>query len=268
MNGGSRSTDGLRFAANLKWLFTEVPFLERFDRAAAAGFRGVEYASPYEHAPAALARRLADAGLSQALINTPMGSEGSEGRRGLACVPSLRPEFEQGIRLALEYAAALDCGIVHVVAGIRPEGVSDDRAFAEYLRNVAWAAELAAQCGVTLVLEAQNRQDAPGFLLDSQNRAAAVVEAIGSAHVRLLFDVYHAQMSEGNLSESFRSLLPLIAHVQIADVPGRHEPGSGEIDYGHLFSVIEHSSYRGWIGCEYAPREGTESGLVWMKEQQ
>jgi hydroxypyruvate isomerase len=256
----------LRFAANLRWMFTELPFEERFDAAAHAGFAAVEYPAPYAHPAAELARRLADAGLQQALINSPMGAAGTPTERGSACVPGAREEFRRSIELALEYAAALDCGIVHVVAGLRPPEVNRDRAFAEYVTNVAWAAEFAAASDVTLVLEAQNSTDVPGFLVHAQDETAAVVEAISRDNLRLLFDVYHVQMEQGNVSDTFTRLRPSVAHIQVADAPGRHQPGTGELDWRRVFELIASSGYAGWIGCEYAPQPDTASSLGWITE--
>lgn len=257
-------TFGLRFAANLKWLFTDLPFEERFDAAAAAGFRGVEYPSPYEHSARDLARRLADAGLEQALINSPMGQAGSPTQRGSACVPGAEAEFRAGIGTALEYASELGCRVVHVVAGIVPEGVSRERAFAQYVHNVGWAAEAAAGSGITLVLEAQNPVDVPGFLVSAQETSAAVAETVGGG-VGILFDVYHVQTAEGGVTTSFERYRPLIRHIQVGDVPGRHEPGTGELDWAHVWRVISASGYDGWIGCEYAPEADTVAGLGWRK---
>lgn len=253
-----------RFAANLKWLFTELPFEARFDAAAAAGFTGVEYASPYDHPAEELAERLRDAGLKQVLINTPMGPPGSPTRSGVACFPDRVAEFRDGVERGLAYATALDADFLHVVGGLRPSDVSRDRAFARYVTNIAWAADRAAKTGVRLVLEAQNKRDAPQFILDTQAHAAAVVEAVGAEHVGLLFDVYHAQIDEGDLITTLTSVWPHVAHLQVADPPGRHEPGTGEIGWPAIFDHLVQAGYDGWIGCEYAPAAGTVAGLGWL----
>jgi hydroxypyruvate isomerase len=255
-----------RLAANLRWMFTELPFEARFAAAAEAGFAAVEYPAPYAYPAPELVRRLADAGLRQALVNSPMGAAGTPTERGSACVPGARQEFRQSIESALEYATALDCGIVHVVAGLRPADVSWERAFAEYVENIAWAAEFSAGTDVTLVLEAQNSTDVPGFLVRTQDQTAAVVEAIDADNVRLLFDVYHVQMEQGNVSDAFARLRPLVAHIQIADAPGRHQPGAGELNWRRIFPLIASTGYRGWIGCEYAPQPDTASSLGWITE--
>ncbi|MFC5947497.1 hydroxypyruvate isomerase family protein [Pseudonocardia lutea] len=257
---------GLRFDANLRWLFTELPFPKRFAAAARAGFAGVEYPSPYEYDARRLRTLLDDAGLEQVLINTPMGPAGSSTRSGNACFPDLVEEYRDGVRRGLEYATALGARFLHVVAGIVPEGVSPDRAFARYVANIAWAAEQARGTGVRLLLETQNKRDAPGFVLTSQDRAAAVVEAVGDDAVGLLLDFYHLQIDEGDLVRTFEKHRDVTLHLQIADVPGRTEPGTGEIAYGTLFRVIESSGYDGWIGCEYRPATETVAGLTWMKE--
>ncbi|PSM40378.1 hydroxypyruvate isomerase [Streptomyces dioscori] len=256
----------LRFDANLKWLFTDMPFVERFDAAARAGFAAVEYASPYAYEARHLRALLDNAGLEQILINTPMGPAGSPTRSGCACFPDLVDEYRDGVLSGLEYAAALDAKFLHVVGGIVPKGVSADRAFARYVANIAWAAEQARGTGIRLLLEAQNKRDAPGFLLASQAQAAAVVEAVGDDVVGLLLDFYHVQIGEGDLVRTFEKYQDITLHLQIADVPDRHEPGTGEIAYSTLFRTVESSGYDGWIGCEYQPATDTVAGLTWMKE--
>jgi hydroxypyruvate isomerase len=253
----------LRFDANLNWLFTELPFEQRFDAAAAAGFTAVEYPSPYPYPATVLKRRLADAGLTQILINSPV----SEAERlGYACLPGRTAEFRAGLELALEYAVALDCSFVHVLGGIKPEDVNEDRAFAHYVSNIAWVAEQARGTGVRLVLEAQNKRDAPGYIVGNQTRAAAVVEAIGMDHVGMLFDVYHAQITENDLIAAMREYLPSAFHVQIADPPARTEPGTGDVPWREVFDTLRSTGYDGWIGCEYRPATETNAGLRWMTE--
>jgi hydroxypyruvate isomerase len=256
----------LRFDANLKWLFTDRPFEERFDAAAAAGFRGVEYASPYGYSATDLKRRLDDAGLKQVLINTPMGPAGSRTRQGLACIPDVVGEYRDGVLRGLEYAVALGADFLHVVGGIVPDGVSRDRAFARYVSNIAWAEQQARETGVRLLLEAQNKRDAPGFVLETQAQAAAVVEAVDSPSVGLLLDFYHAQIDEGDLVNTFRTQGDKVFHLQVADPPSRNEPGTGEIGWKAVFKAVRDSGYDGWIGCEYRPATDTEAGLGWMKE--
>ncbi|MGW1975693.1 hydroxypyruvate isomerase family protein [Streptomyces sp. NPDC001889] len=261
-----RAPNGLRFDANLKWLFTEVPFEERFDAAAAAGFTGVEYADPYPYPAARLRRRLTDAGLHQVLINAPMGEPGTPEQAGVACLPGHTDRFRADLERGLDYAVELGSDFLHVLGGTRPAGVDHDRAFAVLVANLAWAAERARGTGVRLVLEAQNARDAPGFLLDTQARAAAVVEALGPDGPGLLLDVYHLQVQEGDLVSTLRALLPRTGHIQIADPPDRTEPGSGEIFWPRIFDTLLDASYPGWIGCEYRPANGTARGLSWVAE--
>lgn len=257
---------GWRFAANLKWLFTELPFERRFEAAAAAGFTGVEYASPYEYRPERLARLLSGNGLSQVLINTPMGPPSSATRSGLACLPDRVDEFRDGVERGLDYATALGARFLHMVGGLRPPGLSRDQAFARYVANIGWAAERARAAGVGLLLEAQNKRDAPGFILDGQAQAAAVAEATDPGTVGLLFDFYHVQIDEGDLIRTLESVRPLVRHLQIADPPSRNEPGTGEIGWPAVFAHLAATGYDGWIGCEYAPATTTVAGLGWMKE--
>lgn len=256
----------LRFDANLKWLFTELDFTERFDAAAAAGFTGVEYASPYEHSVSTLKNLLDRAGLEQVLINTPMGAPQTPFGHGLACIPGNSAKFRDGVLLGLEYATALDAPFLHVVGGIIPHGVSRDLAFATYLTNIAWAVEQAQRTQVKVLIEAQNQRDAPGFILESQAQAAAVVEAVGPAHAGVLLDFYHAQITQGDLISTFHSVKDMVLHLQVADPPSRNEPGTGEIGWKNLFTAVSESGYDGWIGCEYRPAHGTLDGLGWIEE--
>ncbi|MGF2949693.1 hydroxypyruvate isomerase family protein [Microbacterium alcoholitolerans] len=255
----------LRFAANLKWMYTELSFEERFDAAATSGFTAVEFASPYALPADRIGELARDAGVRIALINTPAGPAGSDTVMGAGFVPAAGDEFRAGVTKALEYATALDVPVVHVMAGLRPEGVDADRAFAGYVANVAWAAEQAHGTGIRLVLEAINKRDQPRYGLASMEAAAAVAEAVDPDVVGVLFDVYHAQVDRGNLIERFESLRRHIGHVQIADNPGRGEPGTGEIAYERVLARIAASGYSGWIGCEYGPVAGTEAGLSWIE---
>ncbi|MEJ1090841.1 hydroxypyruvate isomerase family protein [Microbacterium istanbulense] len=256
----------LRLAANLKWMYTELPFEARFDAAAASGFTGVEFASPYALPADRVRSLLDDAGLALALINTPGGPAGSATAMGAAYVPGARAEFRAGVEQALAYATVLGAPIVHVMSGLRPADAEPDLAFATYVDNIAWAAQQAAHSGVRVALEAINKRDQPGYGLASMETAAAVAEAVDPAHVGVLFDVYHAQVDRGNVIERFEALLPHVIHVQIADNPGRGEPGTGEIAYPRVLAAIAESGYDGWIGCEYGPLAGTDAGLGWTKE--
>jgi hydroxypyruvate isomerase len=254
----------LRFAANLGFLFPDLPFLDRFAAAVQAGFAGVEYASPYEFPAAELRRRLDDNGLTQVLINSPAGNRAA-GERGFACVPGRVGDFRDSVNQALDYAVALGCQRVHVMAGMPPTGVPRDTALALYAANLAWAGERGLAAGVKLVIEPLNPRDVPGYLLGTQEQGAAIVEAIGRDRLGLQFDIYHCQIAQGNVTTRLAALMPAIDHMQLADVPGRHEPGTGEIGWDFVFRRIDELGYQGWIGCEYAPLGDTVEGLAWRQ---
>jgi len=253
-----------RFAANLSMMFTEVPFLDRFARARAAGFAAVEFLFPYEHPAEEIARRLKDCGLQQVLFNAPPG-DWTKGERGIAALPGRQQEFRDGIRKALDYAAALSCPRLHVMAGLTPAGVSRDTLLATYAVNLAWAAEECSKAGVKVVIEPINHRDIPGFFLHTTDEAAAIIEAIGPDRIGLQFDLYHCQITEGDIVKRLEKHLPLIAHMQVADNPGRNEPGTGEVNWPFVFRRIDELGFRGWIGCEYRPAGVTEDGLAWFQ---
>jgi hydroxypyruvate isomerase len=252
-----------RFAANLSMMFTEVPFLDRFARARAAGFQAVEFLFPYEHPAPEIAARLADHGLQQVLFNAPPG-DWAAGERGIAALPGRGEEFRAGIERALEYAAALSCPRLHVMAGLAPAGVPRDTLWATYAVNLAWAAEACARAGVKPVIEPINHRDIPGFFLNTTDEAAAMIAAIGPERLGMQFDLYHCQVTEGDIVETARRHLPLIVHCQVADTPGRHEPGTGEVNWPFVFAALDAMGFRGWIGCEYRPQGATEAGLGWF----
>lgn len=254
----------LRFGANLGFLFTELPFLDRFAAAAKAGFTGVEYASPYEYDATELRTRLDDNGLAQVLINSPAGNRAA-GERGFACLPGREDVFRDSLLQALDYAVALDCKLVHVMAGVPPAGLAPETALALYAANLAWAGEQAVKAGVKLVIEPLNPRDAPGYLLRTQEQGAAIVAAIGRDRLGLQFDIYHCQTAQGDVTTRLAALLPSIDHMQLADVPGRHEPGTGEIGWEFVFRRIDELGYGGWIGCEYQPEGETVAGLAWRR---
>lgn len=254
----------LRLAANLSTLFTELPLEARFEAAARAGFRGVEIQFPYELAPARLRSLLAGAQLQLALFNAPPG-DAARGDRGLAGVPGREAEFRASIERALDYAAASACRRIHVMAGLVPREEDRSRHQATLRDNLAVAAELAGDAGVTLMLEPINRRDVPAYLMNDTRLALELVEALRPADVALQFDFYHQQILAGDLARRFAELLPVIGHVQLADNPGRHEPGTGEINYPWLLSQVEASRYDGWVGCEYSPLAGTADSLGWAR---
>ncbi len=253
-----------RFAANLSMMFNEVSFLDRFDAAAKAGFQAAEFLFPYEFPAAEIRRRLDANGLSQALFNMPPGNW-AKGERGIACLPGRQAEFRDGVKQAVDYAGALGCPLVHCMAGIVPAEVKAATAAAVYAANLAWAAEQAQASGVRVVIEPINHRDMPGYLLNTQAQGAAIVEAIGRDRLGLQFDVYHVQITEGDITKRMEQFMPVIAHMQIADVPARNEPGTGEIGWPFVFRRIDELGYRGWIGCEYRPEGETVSGLGWLK---
>jgi hydroxypyruvate isomerase len=251
-----------RFAANLSMMFNEVPFLDRFEAARKAGFEAVEYLFPYEFPAAEIRKRLDTNGLKQVLFNMPPGNWGV-GERGLACLPGRVQEFRDGVKKALDYAVALDCTLVHCMAGIPSAGLPEVTAASLYAANLAWAAEQMHPAGVKVVVEPINHRDMPGFHLHTQEQGAAVVEAIGRDRLGLQFDVYHCQVTEGDITKRMEALMPVIAHMQIADVPARHEPGTGEIGWEFVFRRMDELGYGGWVGCEYRPKGDTVEGLSW-----
>lgn len=255
----------IRLAANLSLLFTELPFLDRFAAAADAGFAAVEFVSPYGESAVDVAAAARQNGLAVALFNLPAG-DWAAGERGFAADPARGDEFARGVTLALDYARATECTTLHAMAGKIPAGADRaawTRALVAGLRD---AADRAADVGVTLVLEPINtRVDVPGYFYDRSDTVLAVIDAVARDNVKLLFDVYHLQISEGDVARSIERLLPQIGHIQIAGNPGRHEPGAGEIDYSWLLPYIDTLGYAGWIGCEYVPAAGTLAGLGWAR---
>lgn len=252
-----------KFAANLSMLFTEEAFLDRFAAAAAAGFRGVEYLFPYEFEAAAIKQRLDDHGLTQVLFNLPAGDWGA-GERGIACHPDRVEEFRAGVDQAIEYARVLGNTQVNCLAGIKPQGVSDDEARQTLVGNLRFAAEKLEAAGILLIAEPINTRDIPGFFLNRTAQALAIFDEVGSDNLKLQYDIYHMQIMEGDLAPTIEKHLERIAHVQVADNPGRHEPGTGEIHYPFLFAHLDRLGYTGWVGAEYKPRAGTQEGLGWL----
>ncbi|MFF7066608.1 2-oxo-tetronate isomerase [Streptomyces pseudovenezuelae] len=259
-----------RFAANLSMMYTEHDFLDRFAAASADGFEAVEYLFPYAYDAAELRRRLDDHGLEQALFNAPPGAWES-GERGTAALPGREAEVRSGVDRALEYAAALGCPRVHLMAGlVRPDAPPVERAQQRdtYLTNLAWAAERAAAVGVDILIEPINGRDMPGYFLSTQAEAHAVVREVGASHLRVQLDLYHCQIVEGDLTTTLRRDLPTgrVGHLQIAGVPDRGEPDRGELNVRHLLDVVDELGFDGWIGCEYRPRAGTSEGLRWLHD--
>lgn len=251
-----------RFAANLSMLFAELPFMERFAAARAAGFEAVEYLFPYEFEASELRRALDDAGLKQVLFNAPPG-DWAAGERGLAALPGHEVLFHRSIEQALDYAGVLGVGQIHVMAGIAD--ANDRTARAAYLENLRRAAGQAAKRGVRLLIEPLNPHDVPGYFLSSVEQAAAIIEETGSNNLFIQYDLYHQSRAGGELIGTYQRHRALIGHMQVAGNPGRHEPDSGEIDYRFVFHELDRLGYDGWIGAEYAPKNGTVEGLGWFK---
>ena len=252
-----------KFNANLTMLFNEVPFLDRFQAAAGAGFKGVEFLFPYAFDKDAIAERLDQHGLVQVLHNLPAG-DWDAGERGIACHPDRVGEFQDGVGRAIEYATALGCRQLNCLAGIAPAGVDAEKVHATFVANLRFAAARLEEAGIRLLVEPINTFDIPGFHLNRTAQAIALIEEVGSPNLWLQHDVYHMQRMEGELANTIARHLPRIAHMQIADTPGRHEPGTGEINYAWLFRYIDQLGYEGWIGCEYKPAAGTREGLGWI----
>ncbi|ADP19290.1 hydroxypyruvate isomerase 2 [Achromobacter xylosoxidans A8] len=253
-----------RLAANLSMMYTEHPFLDRFEAAARDGFAAVEFLFPYEYPAAELKTRLEAQGLSQALFNAPPG-DWAAGERGTASLPGRESEFRHGVEQALEYAAALGNRKLHLMAGLIQPGQDRAAHRAVYQENLAWAARAAAAAGVTVLIEPINTRDIPGFFLNRQDEAQAICAEVGADNLKVQFDIYHCQIVEGDIAVKLKRDMAGIGHIQIAGVPDRHEPDLGELNYPYLFEQIDALGYAGWIGCEYRPRAGTSAGLGWAR---
>ncbi|MFH0267138.1 hydroxypyruvate isomerase [Vibrio rumoiensis] len=254
-----------KFAANLSMLFTEVDFLQRFGQAAEAGFQGVEYLFPYDFEPSTIQQVLEENQLQQVLFNLPAGNW-LDGDRGIAVDPKRVDEFQQGVAKAIQYAKALNCSQVNCLAGIVPDGVTQQQAEDTFVSNLRFAAGALKENGISLIIEAINTRDIPGFFLTNTKQALDIIEKVGSDNLNFQYDIYHMQIMEGDLAPTLSEHLSQIQHVQLADNPGRHEPGTGEINYPFLFNHLDSIGYDGWIGCEYKPKTTTQEGLVWLKE--
>lgn len=273
-----------KFAANLSMMYPEIPFLERFEAAAKDGFKAVEFLFPYAWEKAELVARLRGNGLQQVLFNMPPGGLNREGHaqvwdagmRGSACLPGHEEEFRYGLAQAMDYAAALTCPRIHLMAGLIPAGATHAQLRPTYLANLRWAAAQAAERGLDVLIEPINTRDIPGFFLNRQDQAHEVIAEVGAPNLKVQMDLYHCQIVEGDVAMKLRQYLPSgrVGHLQIAGVPERHEPDIGEVNYSYLFKVIDEvsasSGWDGWIGCEYRPKlggqpGGTSGGLGWLK---
>jgi hydroxypyruvate isomerase len=251
-----------KLAANLTMLYNEVDFLDRFDAAAQSGFEGVEFLFPYAFPQDALAERLHKNRLTQVLHNLPAG-DWAAGERGIACHPDRVGEFQDGVGRAIDYATRLGCRQVNCLAGIAPKGVAAEAARATLVANLRFAADKLGAAGIRLLIEPINTYDIPGFFLSRTQQALDIIEDTGSPNLFLQYDIYHMQRMEGELANTIKANLGAIAHIQLADNPGRNEPGTGEINYRFLFGFLDAIGYDGWIGCEYKPKTTTLAGLDW-----
>lgn len=253
----------MRIAANLTLLFTEVDFLSRFEAAAKARFDGVECQFPYAFDAEQIRERLDRCGLPMVLFNLPAG-DWARGERGIACHPDRIEEFRAGVHMAIAYAKVLGTKQVNCLAGIRPANLDDALVQRTFIDNLRYAADSLQHAGITLLMEMINTRDVPGFYLNHTAQALAIQTEVGSANLLLQYDLYHMQIMEGDLAHTLQTHLSRIGHVQLADTPGRHEPGTGEINHRFLFEHLERIGYRGWIGAEYQPRRHTHEGLGWL----
>jgi hydroxypyruvate isomerase len=251
-----------KLAANLTMLFGDVDFLDRFGAAAGAGFRGVEFLFPYAYEAPVLKGRLREHGLTQVLHNLPAG-DWAAGERGIACLPDRVEEFEAGVGKAIAYATALECNRVNCLAGILPKTVDPDAARETFVRNLRYAAPRFEAADITLLIEPINTRDMPGFFLSSTRQALDVIDDVASKNLWVQYDIYHMQIMGEDVAATIEEHLSRIAHLQLADVPGRHEPGTGDIDFGAMLTHIDRIGYTGWIGCEYIPKTTTVDGLGW-----
>ena len=254
------------FAANLSWLFTELDFLDRFEAAKKAGFNAVECLSPYQHHRDDIAEKLKEYDLQQVLFNMAIG-DWDKGERGISILPERREDFKESLAMAMAYADALNCKKIHCMAGIIPDECDLFELEATYVSNLKYAAEEAAMAGITLLIEPINSVDVPGYYLNYIEQASSVVEKVGADNIAIQFDAYHVQKSQGDIANTFKTYQNQIGHIQIADNPGRNEPGTGEINFDFLFQQFDALGYNGHISAEYKPKTTTDAGLGWFNEK-
>ena len=253
-----------KLAANLSMMFQDIGFLDRFEAAARAGFKGVEFLFPYDHPPETIVERLERNRLALTLFNTVPG-DWAGGERGLAALPGREQEFRDGVDKAIVYAKPAQCPLLHAMSGLWPDGRDKAEGERVYVDNLRWAADRAAAAGLTVVIEPINTRDIPGYFLNYTGQAMRLIEAAGRPNLKLQLDLYHVHIMEGDLAAKIRSLAGAYPHVQVAGNPGRHEPDIGEIHYPYLFDLLDDIGYGGWIGCEYRPKGDTLAGLGWAK---
>ncbi|MDB5839617.1 MAG: hyi [Herminiimonas sp.] len=252
-----------KFAANLTMQFNEVPFIQRFEAAARAGFKAVEFLFPYEHSAEEIAAQLKQHGLENVLFNMPPG-DWAAGERGIACVPGREAEFRAGVAKAISYATACGTPRLHAMAGLPPAQADRQACRATYIENLRYAAAETAKHDIMLLIEPINSRDMPGYFLNTQADAHAIREEVGAPNLKVQMDFYHVQIVEGDIAMKARKYLEHVGHIQIAGVPARNEPDVGEVNYPYLFDVLDELGYDGWVGCEYRPAKGTVEGLSWM----
>lgn len=254
-----------KFAGNLSMMFNEVPFLDRFAAAADAGFKAVEFLFPYEHPPEVVAERLRKSRLENVLFNMPPGNWAG-GERGITCIPGREEEFRAGVDKALSYAALMGTPRLHAMAGIEPAGVERAACRATLIENLKYAAEKLAGPGITLLLEAINTRDIPGFFVSMQAESFAICDEVNAPNLKMQMDCYHMQIMEGDLARKLRQYAPHCGHIQVAGVPERHEPDTGEVRYEYILRLLDEIGYEGWVGCEYHPANRTVDGLKWFRK--
>jgi hydroxypyruvate isomerase len=252
-----------KFSANLTMMFTEVDFLNRFEKAANNGFEAVEYMFPYDWPAEQLLEYLQKNNLAQVLFNLPV-DEWTSGGRGIACIPGREQEFQENVGRALSYAKVLKCPKLNCLVGLTPQGVDPEKIQSTLVENLCFAADELAKENITLLLEALNSRDVAGFHLVGSQESIDLIDETGHANIKFQYDIYHMQRMEGELINTVTGRMDRIGHIQLADNPGRHEPGTGEINFTNLFKAIDQAGYGGWIGCEYIPASDTEAGLGWL----
>mgnify|MGYP000031645444 CR=1 FL=1 len=256
----------LKFAANLSMLYTELPFLERFKAASENGFQYIEYLFPYEWSPHVLAIQLKQHSLQQVLFNLPPGNW-DRGERGIACLPDRINEFREGIDKAIEYANILDVKQLNCLAGLRPENFEYAEIWQTFINNITYAAQRLNEHGITLLIEPINSKiDMPGFFIDTLDKALQVIDEVKLSNVKVQFDIYHMQIMQGDILRSLDNNLQHIQHIQFADCPGRHEPGTGELNFQNIFKYLDRLQYSGWVSAEYVPKSETQRSLNWFQQ--
>lgn len=254
-----------KLAANITMMFNELPFLERIQASAQAGFKAVEFLFPYDFDAQDIAAELKRHAIKNVLFNMPPG-DWDAGERGIAALPGRSDEFRAGVARAIAYAQALGTPNIHAMAGLPPAGADLDQCRATFIENLEYAARQCAPHHINVLIEPINQRDMPGYFLSLQDQAHAIREQVNQPNLKVQMDFYHAQIMEGDIAMTFRKFQPHVGHIQIAGVPERHEPDTGEVNYAYLFHLLDELGYDGWVGCEYRPANGTAQGLGWMRQ--